>query len=124
MAPEVGLRKPYNLAADVYSFSMIMWYIMALEPPFGAYLPNMFLDRVFQKGYRPAMKEKWSDSLKTLMKNGWSSDINERPSFEAIQKSLSEVAKSLDPGIASFLSADTASSTGRNSLKLNNSSHR
>lgn len=103
---------------------MIMWYILALEPPFGAYLPNMFLERVFQKGYRPAMKDKWPDSLKTLMKESWSSNIHERPNFEEIQKGLREVAKSLDPGTASFLSADTASSTGKSSLKLNNSSHR
>ncbi|GAX24281.1 hypothetical protein FisN_4Lh016 [Fistulifera solaris] len=123
MAPEVGLRQPYNLSADVYSWSMIMWYIMALEPPFGAYLPNMFFERVFQKGYRPAMKDKWSDPLKTLMKESWSSDVSERPSFEAIQKTLRDVAKSLDPGIANFLAADTASSNGKNSLKLNNSSH-
>jgi hypothetical protein len=97
---------------------------MALEPPFGAYLPNMFFERVFQKGYRPAMKDKWSDPLKTLMKNSWSSDLSERPSFEAIQKTLRDVAKSIDPGIANFLAADTASSNGKNSLKLNNSSHR
>ena len=121
MAPEVGLRRPYNLSADVYSWSMIMWYIMALEPPFGAYLPNMFLERVFQKGYRPAMKDKWSDELKTLMKDSWSTNISERPNFETIQKTLREVAKSLDPGTANFLSVDTASSNG---MLNNNSSHR
>ena len=33
MSPEVGLGLPYNLKADVYSWSMLMWYIMALEPP-------------------------------------------------------------------------------------------
>lgn len=113
---------PYNLTADVYSWSMIMWYIMALEPPFGAYLPNMFFERVFQKGYRPAMKDKWSDTLKSLMKDSWSTNINERPSFEMIQTRLREVVKSLDPGTANFLAPDTASSNG-NSLK-NNSSHR
>jgi len=32
-APEVGLGLPYNLKADVYSWAMLMWYIMALEPP-------------------------------------------------------------------------------------------
>ena len=30
MAPEVSLGKPYNLTADVYSWSMIMWFILAL----------------------------------------------------------------------------------------------
>ena len=35
MAPEVGLGQPYNLAADVYSWSMLMWFMLALEPPFG-----------------------------------------------------------------------------------------
>jgi serine/threonine protein kinase len=75
MAPEIGLRQPYGLKADVYSWSMIMWYTMALEPPMGMYTPNMFIDRVFKRGSRPILKDKWAEGLKALMKKCWSTDI-------------------------------------------------
>lgn len=42
MAPEVGLGLPYNLKADVYSWSMLMWYILALEPPVSLVFARQF----------------------------------------------------------------------------------
>lgn len=35
MAPEVFLGQPYGLKADVYSFGLMFWYVVALELPFG-----------------------------------------------------------------------------------------
>jgi serine/threonine protein kinase len=94
MAPEVGLRKPYNLSADVYSFSMLLWYVMALEPPYGFYTPEMFKDRVFEGGRRPVAKPEWPDKIQLLMKKGWSSKIAVRPEFDVIMRVLKrEVAK-------------------------------
>lgn len=109
MAPEVGLRKPYNLSADVYSWSMLMWYIMALEPPMGLFTPNMFIDRVFKKGCRPAVKSKWSPGLCNLMKSCWSKDISERPAFKSILLTLRAEATALDPELSHFLAGDAAS---------------
>jgi serine/threonine protein kinase len=103
MAPEVGLHQPYNLKADVYSWSMLMWYIMALEPPMGMYTPKMFISRVFQKGYRPAIKEKWPVRLTDLMRRAWSEDIHERPSFKEIMMELRKEVETMDPRIASFM---------------------
>jgi serine/threonine protein kinase len=103
MAPEIGLRKPYGLKADVYSWSMIMWYTMALEPPMGMYTPNMFVDRVFQRGSRPILKDKWAEGLKELMKKCWSPDINKRPDFESIMVALQREVDLVDPEIASFM---------------------
>ena len=34
MAPEVASSKPYNQKADVYSFGMILWELVAYEKPF------------------------------------------------------------------------------------------
>lgn len=85
MAPEVGLRKPYNLKADVYSWSMLMWYILELEPPLGMYTPKMFRDRVFKKGTRPAVMDHWPKSIPNLLKKCWSANIDIRPSFAEIK---------------------------------------
>lgn len=84
MAPEVGLGKPYNLTADVYSWSMIMWFILALEPPFGLYTEDMIRDRVFHRGSRPRVFESWSEPLGDAMKRAWDVDISKRPSFSEI----------------------------------------
>jgi serine/threonine protein kinase len=103
MAPEVGLQKPYNLKADVYSWSMLMWYILALEPPMGLYTPRMIVDRVFRKGVRPATQEKWSDGLKKLLKEAWSASIDERPSFPEIMLILRDEVEALDRHVALFM---------------------
>lgn len=84
MAPEVGLGMPYNLSVDVYSWSMILWFIMALEPPYGFYTEDMIIDRVFKRGSRPAVFESWSHELGNLMKCSWDSTISKRPSFSDI----------------------------------------
>lgn len=104
MAPEVGLREPYNLKADVYSWSMLMWYIMALEPPMGMYTPKMFVDRVFQMGCRPATNDKWPAGINQLMKQCWSEDIDERPWFGEIKASIKNLLVDIDPQNTCFLS--------------------
>jgi len=114
MAPEVGLRQPYNLKADVYSWSMLMWYILALEPPFGFYTPRMFIDRVFTRGYRPLIKDKWPDTIGQLMRKCWSENIHERPSFKDVMAALKKQASLMDSQIASFMSESSSTGDLRN----------
>lgn len=112
MGPEVGLRRPYNKAADVYSWSMLMWYILALEPPMGLYTPRMFIDKVFKKGSRPAVKERWPERLRTLMRECWDNDIFKRPTFVDIMKALRDEMASIDPQVAATMDAGTESAEG------------
>lgn len=103
MAPEVGRSMPYNLKADIYSWSMIMWYILALEPPLGLYPINVFIDLVFVKGYRPPIKDKWSSSLCKFLRQCWSEDMFERPTFACIKSALRKEM--------SFVNSDNLSQT-------------
>jgi serine/threonine protein kinase len=103
LSPENGLGLPYNLKADVYSWSMLLHYILALEPPMGTYTPNMFIERVFKQGVRPVIKDKWSPVLKDLLKQAWSESIDERPSFAEIMLRLKQEIASIDAHAASFL---------------------
>lgn len=96
MAPEVGQKKRYNLAADVYSWSMLLWHIMALEPPLGLYTPNMMIDRVFGKGHRPVVNEKWPVRIQSLLRRGWNQDIHTRPTIEDIFRELNEVIQQIE----------------------------
>ena len=98
MAPEVGRGERYNLLADVYSWSMLVWYIMALEPPLGMYTQRLHIDRVFMKGYRPAIKEKWPPKLSNLMRSCWSDNIKKRPDFKKIMIVLKELIAKPDIG--------------------------
>jgi serine/threonine protein kinase len=90
MAPEVGIGKPYNLYADVYSWSMVMWFILALEPPFGFFTEDMIQDRVFKRGTRPAIFKRWNETIGELMRASWDVDIKSRPSFLEISLLLKQ----------------------------------
>jgi serine/threonine protein kinase len=96
MAPEVGLRRPYNEKADVYSFSMLLWYILALEPPYGFYTPDMFLQRVFIQGHRPMNFPEWPDQLNIMIKRGWDNRINVRPDFKIIMQVIKKETVKVD----------------------------
>ena len=41
MAPEVLENKAYNLKADVYTFSLVVWAILTLEKPYGDNIKTM-----------------------------------------------------------------------------------
>jgi serine/threonine protein kinase len=109
MAPEVGLNKPYNNKVDVYSWSMVFWYMLALEPPFGLYTNNMFLERVFQKHTRPAIYQRWPQTLRDLLQSSWSRKIHERPSFDEISSLLRQEISILDPIVSQSLKENAIS---------------
>lgn len=108
MAPEVGLNQPYNIKADVYSWTMVFWYILMLEPPFGSYTPNMFVDRIFQKGHRPMIDTKWSKKIHKILKFGWHPDLNQRPTFKDIKAELREQILAVDSNMGTILTDSDA----------------
>lgn len=95
MSPEVGSGKPYNEKADVYSFSILLWYFMALEPPFGLYTQRMITDRV-PKGKRPVLMDAWPEGVKKIISKCWSGKIKSRPSFESVMKLLKAEVAAVD----------------------------
>uniref|UniRef100_A0A7S3P9Q1 Protein kinase domain-containing protein n=1 Tax=Amphora coffeiformis TaxID=265554 RepID=A0A7S3P9Q1_9STRA len=119
MAPENGLRKPYNQKVDVYSWSMLMWYIMALEPPLAVYTPKMFVERVFERGYRPAIREKWPEELKTLIRQSWDDSPFERPSFDDIKRALRAFSQTIDPELASMMVVEKSNHSSVGNLSFN-----
>jgi len=81
MAPEVGLGNPYNNSVDVYSWAMVTWFILALEPPFGFFTESMIRNRVHQKGVRPAIFRRWAEVIGEILKCSWGTNFNDRPNF-------------------------------------------
>jgi len=84
MAPEVAKNEFYNLKVDSYSFAMVFWQICSLQIPYAGYNVKMHADLVLSRGYRPKIEKSWPYSWCELMKQCWSSDINERLDFDNI----------------------------------------
>ncbi|GBB90172.1 hypothetical protein RclHR1_17040003 [Rhizophagus clarus] len=93
VAPEVLRKKPYTKAADIYSFGMIMYFIITGRQPFEnrAHDFNLALD--ICNGIRPEIPE--IPELKSnwyidLMKKCWDSNPDNRPDIESIGTILSK----------------------------------
>lgn len=69
MAPEVQREKPYNVKADVFSFTQVLWEILTQQRA-----PN-----AATYGTRPEIPKNWPKTLRRILERGWSDDLNERP---------------------------------------------
>lgn len=78
MASEVLRNEPYNVKADVFSFSLLLWEIVALERPHEK-MPGAAV-----YGDRPSIPHPWPDALKRILERGWSEQLSERPHVREI----------------------------------------
>jgi serine/threonine protein kinase len=90
MAPEVLRGKPYSLASDIYSFSMIMWEFTSGITPFNNRAHDLDLSLSICRGERPEIIENTPQCYIDLMKKCWNEDPSKRPSasetFDIINK--------------------------------------
>eukprot|EP00804_Cyclotella_cryptica_P031211 CCRYP_020320-RA/>CCRYP_020320-RA protein AED:0.22 eAED:0.22 QI:0/0/0/1/0.5/0.33/3/0/386 len=98
MSPECGMYRHYNLSADVYSFSMLLWEIIALEKPLQGFSFSQLKKEVFQEGFRPPLKTIWHKGLRTLIAAGWSQNPNKRPQMDEVYEKLKQIYTALKPG--------------------------
>jgi serine/threonine protein kinase len=85
MAPEVADCQPYNQKADVYSFGIILWELVANKKPYDGMNRDEFYSRVVHGGERPPINnKKWPEDLIELMKSCWDTEIVKRPDFSDI----------------------------------------
>lgn len=88
MAVEVIRKEPYNLKADVFSFSILLWEIMALSKPYDGLLGHQVKESVSLFGERPSVPRSWPVAIRRLLRRGWSESIPNRPDMEEIHKTL------------------------------------
>jgi len=84
MAPEVNQNKPYNSKADVYSFSLVLWEMLALEKPFADYTQSMHKKSIVENGKRPDMDPSWPLGIQKLLAKSWHPNIAQRPTMKEI----------------------------------------
>lgn len=92
MAPEVADCQPYNQKADVYSFGIILWELVAFKKPYDGMNREEFYSRVVHGGERPMVTKKWPEDLKELMKSCWDAEVIQRPNFSDIVEILDSMA--------------------------------
>jgi len=92
-APEIMLVKPYDNSVDVYSFALVMYFVLTGRVPF---LDDPEADALvpFQKavlaGKRPEIPASCPPKISDLMQKCWSGEPSERPSFEVVHSILEE----------------------------------
>ncbi|CAB4420763.1 unnamed protein product [Rhizophagus irregularis] len=91
VAPEVLRGKPYTQAADIYSFGMVMYYIITGRQPFDDCAHDGLLALDICRGIRPEIPkipELKSNQYIDLMKKCWDSNPDNRPNVELISTIL------------------------------------
>jgi serine/threonine protein kinase len=86
MSPEVVRCLPYGFSADVYSFGILSWQVIALQTPFADFDADMHFDRVITKGRRPnrSALHILPKLLQKMVEDCWSEDPSARPTFRQI----------------------------------------
>lgn len=91
MSPEVLLGQPYNLYADVYSFAILLYEIMALKRPFSQFNFHEIEQKVGLMGLRPDLTciyDSAPDSIIELIESCWTTELFKRPDFKTIYNQL------------------------------------
>ena len=83
MAPEVALKQRYDETADVYSFSVLLWQIIAMKDPYEGLSDQAVERKVLYAGYRPKIDPHWSNALRRLMHDCFASKPR-RPHMEHV----------------------------------------
>ncbi|KAL8052477.1 hypothetical protein ABFX02_05G006900 [Erythranthe guttata] len=95
MAPEVFKHRKYDKKVDVFSFAMILYEMLEGEAPLSNY-EAYEAARYVSEGHRPIFRAKsFTPELKELTAQCWSANMNDRPSFLEILKTLEKIKESL-----------------------------
>jgi serine/threonine protein kinase len=97
-APETFDSPPHTTAVDVFSFASILFEIVAGEPAFAlSRFPLPVLKKV-TTGQMPAVPDKCGDFFQKLIRECWSLDPANRPTFKDILERLDEKGFDVLPG--------------------------
>lgn len=100
MAPEVVLCKDYGLSADVYSYAILFWQVMAMQMPFERYDFDQHFTKVVLKGERPKRLPFLGSMVTLLLEECWSGDRLARPGFKRINETLKAELNAAEQGSA------------------------
>lgn len=88
MAPEVARGERYNLKADVYSFSVLLYEVLNLEKAYSGLDPQEIIERIHYKKQRPRISLFWPPAMRNLLKSTWSDIPSARLPMKHVQAIL------------------------------------
>ncbi|KAL3930756.1 MAG: hypothetical protein SGPRY_001400, partial [Prymnesium sp.] len=88
MAPEVYRHEDYGKPVDVYSFSMILFYMLVGEPPWAELDGEQAAKLAATQGTRPTVPRDTPEALQSLLQATWAENPRMRPSFTAVLEQL------------------------------------
>lgn len=92
IAPEVALGDGYNLQADVYSFTLMVYELMTLVTPYAMYSREMHDLLVVRDNVRPDLSPSWPQDVRSFFQNGWARHPIDRPTISQVIKLLDDMA--------------------------------
>ena len=88
MAPEVIRHEKYSMAADVYSFAILAWELLARDLPFAGMTPVQAAFSVVRANLRPDIPPHTPPEMRSLLVACWDDVPEKRPSFAEIVRAL------------------------------------
>ena len=93
MAPEVFREEPYSLKVDVFSWAMVVWYMIKGAPPY-SFKDVRELRRIHTKTHaRPSKLRFSSAKMRHAVEAAWAEDAGARPRAEDLVVALREPLK-------------------------------
>ena len=93
MAPEVFRHEPYTETVDVYSYAMILFYLLDGKPPWPYQNGLVAVREASEEGKRPEVPRNWDQRLQSLLQECWNENPQARPPFRAILKTLNNYSR-------------------------------
>lgn len=103
MAPECYRHENYNETVDVYSFAMILFYLLVGRPPWPSLSGIAAVKKAAEEGDRPNIPRDLDSRMVNLLKDCWNESPSLRPSFSIIVDILSKYNQDvfkIDSGVA------------------------
>lgn len=91
MAPEVFRHEKYGRPVDVYSFSLILYFMLVGTEPWEQTDGALAVELAATKNDRPIVPRHVSSRLQNLMRVAWDDNPVNRPSFPALLDQLNEL---------------------------------
>mmetsp|Transcript_53182 Transcript_53182/g.129152 ORF Transcript_53182/g.129152 Transcript_53182/m.129152 type:complete len:710 (-) Transcript_53182:154-2283(-) len=95
MAPEVFRHQHYTETVDVYSYGMILFYLLKGTPPWPYDNGIVAVRKAADEGDRPEIPRSWDSRLQIILQDCWNEDPGARPTFESILLTLNDYSRSV-----------------------------
>lgn len=90
-----GIDQRYTEKADVYSFGIILWEMIAREVPFSGLNGVQVSIQVTTKNLRPTIPPDLDPDVTRLIQDCWDTDPARRPSFDDVVKELKRIKNNM-----------------------------